>query len=96
MLTMITQQAMGSWKDDLYRPDFKGDLHEKVARAIFARRPDCFGKSWPVETDTQRRAYPHNPIAAVDLSYDYADVAIKTITAVTAAGLTAQENQANG
>ena len=64
-----------------YPPDFKDDLHEVVARAIYARRPDCTNKPWPVETPEQRRAYPHNPIAAVDLSYDYANAAINAIKA---------------
>jgi hypothetical protein len=65
---------------DMRKPDFAGDLRELVARAIYARRPDCHQKLWPVETDEQRRSYPHNPIAAVDLSYDYADAALKVIT----------------
>ena len=55
------------------------ELREKVARAIYAKRPDCHGKPWPVETPEQRRAYPHNPIAAVDLSYIYADAAIAAL-----------------
>lgn len=48
------------------------DLVERLARSIYAKRPDCQGKPWPLETDDQRRAYPHNPIAAVDLSFIYA------------------------
>lgn len=54
-------------------------LREKVARAIYAARPDCKNKPWPIETDEQRRAYPHNPIAAVDLSYAYADAALAVV-----------------
>lgn len=72
---------MRPWKDNLRKPDFRGDFREAIARAIYARRPDCFGKPWPIETEEQKRAYPHNPIAAVDLSYHYADAAIETIEA---------------
>lgn len=60
-------------------PDFAGDIRETVARAIYAKRPDCWNKPWPVETAVQRRAYPHHPIAAVDLSYIYADAAIEAL-----------------
>ena len=56
------------------------ELREKVARAIFRKRPDCQGKRWPIETDVERRAYPHNPIAAVDLCYIYADAAIEVLS----------------
>lgn len=52
---------------------------ERVARAIYAKRPDCLGKPWPIETDEQRRRYPHFPIAAVDLSYEYARAAIEAM-----------------
>lgn len=63
----------------MVKPDFAGDLRERVARAIYANRPDCLNKPWPVETAEQRRAYPHNPIVAVDLSYEYADAALLVI-----------------
>lgn len=54
-------------------------LREKVARAIYAKRPDCQGKPWPIVTAEDARAYPHNPIAAVDLSLVYADAAIAIV-----------------
>lgn len=63
------------------KPDFAGDLRERVARAIYAKRPDCQRKPFPVNTAEEKRAYPHNPIAAVDLSYEYADAAITVIQA---------------
>jgi hypothetical protein len=50
---------------------------EIAARAIFKVRPDCQGKRWPIETPEQRRAYPHNPIAAVDLCFAYAKAALQ-------------------
>lgn len=59
------------------------ELRERIARAIYAKRPDCQGKPWPVETEVQRRAYPHNPIAAVDLSYIYADAALSVVEQLT-------------
>ena len=55
------------------------ELKEAVARAIWAKRPDCNGKPWPIQTEVDRRGYNHNPIAAVDLCYLYADAAIKVI-----------------
>lgn len=60
------------------------DLREQIARAIYAKRPDCERRPWPVNTDKERRAYPHNPIAAVDLSYVYADAALEIIAGQTA------------
>ena len=53
-------------------------LSEHIARAIWQKRPDCAGKPWPFDdmTEKQRRAYQHNPIAAVDLCFIYADAAI--------------------
>ena len=51
-------------------------IRERIARAIWAKRPDCQGKQWPIETDLDRRSYPHNPIAACDLCFIYADAAI--------------------
>jgi len=50
---------------------------EQMARVIYKNRPDCQGKPWPIQTAEQERAYPHNPIAAVDLCYIYADAIIK-------------------
>lgn len=38
--------------------------------------PDCQGKPWPLETEQQRRSYPHHPIAAVYLSFEYAAAAL--------------------
>jgi hypothetical protein len=55
------------------------DTLDMVAKAIYAKRPDCQGKPWPLETAEQRRAYSHNPIAAVDLSYAYADAALQIL-----------------
>jgi hypothetical protein len=52
---------------------------ESIARAIWATRPDCQGKPWPLETEQQRRAYSRNPIAACDLCFDYADAVLATI-----------------
>ena len=52
---------------------------EMVARAIWAKRPDCQGKPWPMNTPEQRRAYPHNPVAACDLCFIYADAAIAAL-----------------
>lgn len=53
-----------------------------VARAIWAKRPDCVGKPWPLETAEQRRAYPHNPVAACDLCFEYAKAAIRALDAL--------------
>lgn len=50
---------------------------ECMARAIYKVRPDCHGKEWPIKTEQDRRAYPHNPIAAVDLCYAYANAALE-------------------
>jgi hypothetical protein len=49
---------------------------ERAAKAIWAERPDCAGKPWPLATPEQKRAYPHNPIAAVDLCFIYAKAAL--------------------
>lgn len=54
---------------------------EKIARAIWAKRPDCHGKPWPIESAEQQRAYPHNPIAACDLCFIYADAARAVLAA---------------
>lgn len=51
---------------------------ERYARAIWAVRPDCFGKPWPLETAEARRRYPHFPIAAVDLCFIYADAILRS------------------
>ena len=58
-------------------------LRERIARAIWAKRPDCVGKPWPIETPEQARAYPHNPIAACDLCFIYADAAIAALREAT-------------
>lgn len=54
-------------------------VREQAARAVWAKRPDCNGKPWPIETAEQRRAYPHNPIAAVDLCFIYADAVLALV-----------------
>lgn len=60
---------------------------EVMARAIYAARPDCQGKPWPIQTEKDRRTYPHNPIAAVDLSYEYAKVALRALRLFNSARL---------
>lgn len=50
-----------------------------AAKAIWAKRPDCKDRPWPLETPEQRRAYPHNPVAACDLCIIYAEAAIKAV-----------------
>jgi hypothetical protein len=54
---------------------------DDVARAIWKVKPDCFGKPFPPDEwdDRARRAYPHNPIASLDLCYVYADAALSII-----------------
>lgn len=52
------------------------DLKEQIAKAIWAKRPDCAGKPWPLADDYSKRAYKHNPIAAVDLCFIYAEAAL--------------------
>jgi hypothetical protein len=52
---------------------------EKIARAIWKVRPDCANREWPIQTPEQRRAYPHNPIAACDLCFIYADAALAAL-----------------
>ncbi len=59
--------------------EFDPVMREKVARAIWAKRPDCQGEPWPIETEEQRRSYPHNPIAAVDLCFIYAEAAMEAL-----------------
>lgn len=56
-------------------------VRETVAKAIWRKRPDVMGKPWPFDAmdAKQRRAYPHNPIAAVDLCFIYADAAIEAL-----------------
>ena len=56
------------------------DLRERCARAIYMLRPDepWRRNPWP-ETPKQRRAYQHNPVAAIDLSFAYADAVIEII-----------------
>ena len=58
------------------------EVVERLARAIYRKRPDCAGKPWPLETEDQKRAYPHNPIAAVELSFDYAKAALQELSAM--------------
>lgn len=54
---------------------------EVAAKAIWLKRPDSMGKPWPFDVmdDKERRAYPHNPIAAVDLCFIYADAVIQAL-----------------
>jgi hypothetical protein len=52
---------------------------ELIAKAIWTKRPDCAGKPWPLTDDYSKRAYKHNPIAAVDLCFVYADAALASI-----------------
>lgn len=51
---------------------------DNIARAIWKVKPDCLGKTFPPDVwdDKARRAYPHNPIAALDLCWIYADAVI--------------------
>ncbi len=54
-------------------------IRHRIAREIWKKRPDCDGKTWPLDTDISVRAYLHNPIASVDLSFMYADVALGVV-----------------
>jgi hypothetical protein len=64
-------------------------LREKIARAIWAKRPDggLMGRPFPfVDNDLARRTYctaslDDGKVAACDLCFDYADAALKVITA---------------
>lgn len=56
-------------------------LRHRVARAIWERRPDSAGKMWPLTDEISGRQYLHNPIAAVDLSFMYADAAMSEMDA---------------
>ena len=58
----------------------RAQKRDAIAKAIFGVKPDCQGKKWPLETAEQRRAYPHNPIASVDLCYIYADAVMRVIS----------------
>jgi hypothetical protein len=51
-------------------------LRHRIAKAIWEKRPDSEGKTWPLHTPTSARAYLHNPVASVDLSFLYADAAL--------------------
>ena len=62
--------------------DSMNEVVERLAKAIYRKRPDCAGKPWPLETEDQKRAYPHNPIAAVELSFDYAKAALSELSAM--------------
>lgn len=52
---------------------------DHVARSIWKRRPDVGHKPWPLVTAEDYRAYPHNPVAAVDLCYSYAEAAMDAL-----------------
>lgn len=54
-------------------------LRHKVAKAIWHARPDCKNKEWPLTDDKSIRAYLHEPVASIDLSFIYADIAIGII-----------------
>ncbi len=64
------------WNAALERVKDSSTRIEEAAKAIWSKRPDCAGKPWPLETAEQKRAYPHNPIAAVDLCFIYAKAAL--------------------
>ena len=55
-------------------------LRHRVAKAIWEKRPDCQGKTWPLDTPKSVRAYLHEPIASVDPAFIYADAAIAVIS----------------
>ena len=59
----------------------ESEARDRIAKAIWAKRPDCAGKPWPLADDYSKRAYKHNPIAAVDLCFAYADAAIAALAA---------------
>src|SRR5689334_562898 len=54
-------------------------LRYRAAKAIWEKRPDCQGKVWPLETPTSVRAYLHNPVASIDLSFIYADAVLELL-----------------
>lgn len=60
-----------------------GDI-EAAARRIWKKRPDVGHKPWPLQTEEQKRAYPHNPICAVELCFDYARAALAADSLVSA------------
>jgi hypothetical protein len=55
---------------------------ERVARAIWAKRPDVGHKPWPIESDKDARHYQHHPMAAIELCYIYARAAIAALSTV--------------
>lgn len=65
-------------------------LREKIARAIWAKRPDggLMGRPFPFEdNEVARRTYAmasldNGKVAACDLCFDYADAALKVVDAV--------------
>lgn len=61
-------------------------LRERIARAIWEKRPDQVGKPWPEST--------HYPIAARDLCYIYADAALRVINEEQAGALAAGGGEA--
>lgn len=60
-------------------PAERATLRDDYARAIWLKRPDCLGRPFPPDewADKDRRAYPHNPIAALDLCWIYADAILE-------------------
>jgi hypothetical protein len=71
--------------DNLLPPEVPS--RETIARAIWAVKPDCQGKPFPLDTMTpkERRGYDHNPIASLDLCFTYADAALASIPAARSA-----------
>ena len=55
------------------------EMVERAATTIWAKRPDCAGKPWPLPDAYSKRVYKHNPIAAVDLCYVYARAALEAV-----------------
>lgn len=71
-------------------PSERASLRDDLARAIWAVKPDCQGKRFPTDrwSEKDRRAYPHNPIASLDLCLIYADAAIAVIERLRAQEVT--------
>lgn len=51
------------------------------ARVFWCVKPDSMHKAFPPDawTEKERRAYPHNPIASLDLCYIYADAVMRRL-----------------